>query len=145
MPEPLTSDIISFHYSCYAFSAILQNLRNDCNNLSTSLIAEGNPSSGLAASLMAGHIWELRNKFSYGGDSVRYWLVRCLQWMDINWSEGNGEVTMDAILTAMLGAEYTELQQFIGIVDSYRVALWNSWFNTEFYAALARGFKELAP
>lgn len=58
---------------------------------------------------------------------------------------GGGEVTMDAILTAMLSAEYRELQQFVGIVDAYRVALWDTWFNTEFYAALARGFKQLRP
>lgn len=58
---------------------------------------------------------------------------------------GNGEVTMDSILTAMLSAEYDEIQQFVGIVDAYRVALWDTWFNTEFYAALAHGFKQLRP
>lgn len=51
------------------------------------------------------------------------------------------EVDMDAILTAMITAEYEQLQSFIGIVDAYRVALWDEWFNTEYYAALARGFK----
>ena len=51
-----------------------------------------------------------------------------------------GEVTMAAILSAMLGAKFTELQDFIGIEDAYRVALWNAPFNANFYAALARGF-----
>lgn len=51
-----------------------------------------------------------------------------------------GEVTMDDILTAMISANFGNLQTFIGIVDAYRVALWNEPFNAEFYAALARGF-----
>jgi len=50
------------------------------------------------------------------------------------------EVTMDNILSAMITADFEDLQKFIGIVDAYRVALWNEPFNAEFYAALARGF-----
>ena len=50
------------------------------------------------------------------------------------------EVTMDNILSAMITAGFDDLQKFIGIVDAYRVALWNEPFNAEFYAALARGF-----
>ncbi len=55
---------------------------------------------------------------------------------------GNGGVTMDAILTAMITAEFSQLQKFVGIEDAYRVALWNEPFNAEFYSALARGFTE---
>ena len=51
-------------------------------------------------------------------------------------------VTMAGILSAMLGAKFDELQQFIGIEDAYRCALWDAPFNAEFYAALARGFKK---
>jgi len=50
------------------------------------------------------------------------------------------EVTMDSILSAMITASYEQLQTFIGIEDAYRVALWNEWFNVEYYASLARGF-----
>lgn len=50
------------------------------------------------------------------------------------------EVTMDDILSAMIAADFNDFQKFIGIVDAYRVALWNEPFNAEFYAALARGF-----
>ena len=56
-----------------------------------------------------------------------------------------GEVTMSAILEAMLAAEYEEFQDFIGYIDGYRVALMDKWFNADYYAALARGFKERAP
>jgi hypothetical protein len=53
-----------------------------------------------------------------------------------------GAVDMDAILNAMLSASFGNLQQFIGLVDAYRVALWNAPFNVDFYAALARGFQK---
>ncbi len=50
------------------------------------------------------------------------------------------EVTMGGILSAMITATFGDLQTFVGLVDAYRVALWNEPFNAEFYAALARGF-----
>lgn len=50
------------------------------------------------------------------------------------------EFTMDDILTAMISADAAQLMTFIGVVDAYRVSLWNEPFNAEFYAALARGF-----
>lgn len=52
----------------------------------------------------------------------------------------NGAVDMDAILSAMITADFDQLQKFTGLADAYRVALWNEPFNAEFYAALARGF-----
>lgn len=61
------------------------------------------------------------------------------EWINNNWPS-NGEVTMDAILTAMITSDFDELQKFIGLVDAYRVAIWNAPFNADFYAALARGF-----
>ncbi|GAI82901.1 unnamed protein product, partial [marine sediment metagenome] len=60
--------------------------------------------------------------------------------IDTNWPS-DGEVDMDAILNAMLVADFDQLQKFIGIVDAYRVAIWNAPFNANFYAALARGFE----
>jgi len=47
---------------------------------------------------------------------------------------------MDAILSAMITADLSQFQKFIGIEDAYRMSLWNKPFNIEFYAALARGF-----
>ncbi len=51
------------------------------------------------------------------------------------------EITLDDILNAMISADFAQLQAFIGIVDAYRVSLWNEPFNVEYYAALARGFQ----
>lgn len=66
-----------------------------------------------------------------------------LYWIDDNWPIANGNgVTMDAILTAMISADPDEFRKFIGIVDGYRVALWDAPFNENYYAALAQGFKE---
>lgn len=50
------------------------------------------------------------------------------------------ELNMDSILSAMITADFGQLQYFVGLVDAYRMALWNQPFNAEFYAALARGF-----
>jgi len=74
------------------------------------------------------------------GESPTTMLMACLEKMRTEYSAGNGEVTMDAVLTAMITADFDELRKFIGLVDAYRVALWNEPFNAEFYAALARGF-----
>ena len=55
---------------------------------------------------------------------------------------GAGAVDMDAIINAMLASKFDNLQKFIGLVDAYRVAIWNAPFNAEFYSALARGFQK---
>lgn len=55
---------------------------------------------------------------------------------------GGGGVTMDDIINEMLAATFPQLTKFIGIVDAYRLALWNAPFNAEFYASLARGFQQ---
>lgn len=51
-------------------------------------------------------------------------------------------LTMDDILSVMLSATDDEYKKFIGLVDAYRVGLWNKPFNSEYYAALARGFAQ---
>lgn len=53
---------------------------------------------------------------------------------------GPADVSMDAIINAMLTSDISQLEWFIGLVDAYRMALWNQPFNAEFYAAIARGF-----
>jgi len=65
------------------------------------------------------------------------WFYESFYWLG---QEGNGVVDMDAIINAMLAAEFDELRTFTGLTDAYRVALWNEPFNAEYYAALARGF-----
>lgn len=142
MPEPLTSDIISFHFAAYSFSAELQNLYNDVLALQTGLLADGAPNAANAAGNMAIHLWNLRGQFAYGSDSIRYWLVKTLQYIDSNaFNGGGGGVTMADILAEMMSASFEELTSFMGITQAYKVAVWDAPFNEEFYAALARGFK----
>jgi len=142
MPEPLTSDIISFHFACYSWSAELQNLYNDFIYLAGNLAAEGNPWSANDVSNAAVHLWNLRSDFAYGSTSIRYWLVKCLQYIDNNaFGGGGGGVTMDDILNEMLSATFEQLTSFMGITQAYKVAVWDAPYNEEFYAALARGFK----
>lgn len=141
MPEPLTSDIISLHTSFYTLSSHFNNMYNDCLALGTALATEAGPGSASAANNMAVHIWDIRNDLSFGSNSTRYWLVKCLQWIDTNWGGGGG-FDMDILLNEMLAASDTQLTKFIGIVDAYRAAIWDAPFNAEFYGALARGFKK---
>jgi len=75
------------------------------------------------------------------GSSFRTYFVDALEYINENLEGGGGDVTMDQIINAMLGATKEQYTPFIGIVDAYRVALMDQWFNAEYYAALARGFK----
>ncbi len=52
------------------------------------------------------------------------------------------ELTMDAILSTMIGASPDQVTYFVGLVDAYRQSIWNKPFNAEFFAALSRGFME---
>ena len=79
----------------------------------------------------------LLENYSYDIESSVY--GECLYWAAQ--SGGNG-VEMWQIINAMLSASFDELQSFIGMVDAYRVAIWNAPFNAEFYGALARGFQK---
>lgn len=129
MPQPLTADIISFHQASYLYSTYLQNLRNDMLDLATQLTAEGCPNSANSASNMAVHIWEMRNHFAYGANSVRYWLVKCLQYIDGNAFDGVTpdpyELTMDKILTTIWDSDKLRWFHFINYIDSMRAGIWN--------------------
>ena len=63
-----------------------------------------------------------------------------LKWINTNWPTA-AAVTMDDIINAMLTANPDQVDYFIGLVDAYRVAIWDKPFNEEFYRALAEGFK----
>ena len=68
-------------------------------------------------------------------------LFESLYWLDQEHAAGGEyELTMADILSVMLSATDEEYAKFIGLVDAYRIGLWNKPFNSEFYAALGRGF-----
>jgi hypothetical protein len=52
-----------------------------------------------------------------------------------------GTLDMDTLLNVMLTADFEQLTQFVGISDAYRSAIWDQPFNSQFYAALAQGFR----
>lgn len=70
--------------------------------------------------------------YSYEG-YLHYYLVNCIEAPSFD---------MDDIINAMLLAEPDEIEYFIGIVDAFRMALWNKPFNSYLFEALARGFAE---
>ncbi|KKM24944.1 hypothetical protein LCGC14_1600010, partial [marine sediment metagenome] len=59
----------------------------------------------------------------------------------LNDNIGGGEVDMASILTAMKDATPDEMQEFIAIVDGFRVAIWDRPYNETFYASLAHELK----
>ena len=95
----------------------------------------------------------LRGATSTAISTLRNWLLLHGRTQFATWQEssyysalyfagqGGASITMADILTAMLTAEYDQLQQFIGIEDAYRSAIWDQPFNAAFYAALANGFR----
>ena len=62
---------------------------------------------------------------------IWWYLTNCVSGYDL---------TMDDMISVMLAATEEEYRYFIGVIDAYRVGLWNKPFESEFYAALARGF-----
>jgi len=50
------------------------------------------------------------------------------------------ELTMEHILAVMMDAIPPEIEQFVGIMDAYRQAIWNIDFNQKYYASLAKRF-----
>lgn len=144
MPTEL-ENYITWGYSDGAYA--LSNLANAANkmiNAADSIAAQDWPTAQT-------RLYECSAFFSYLGryllqDDVFYKGLRrdwkdALMWINDNWPSG-AEVTMDAIVNAMFTASFNQLQKFIGLVDAYRMALWNAPFNAEWYASIARGFMQ---
>jgi len=77
-----------------------------------------------------GSEWGGWSPYGYEGP-IWWWLTNC---------SGGDELTMDAMINVMLTATNDEYKAFIGLVDAFRMALWNQPFESEYYAALAKGF-----
>lgn len=76
----------------------------------------------------------------YCGSPYDWNILLAFEWTYLNAGGDGVEVTMDAILSAMVAAESEQIMYFVGLVDAYRQSVWNKPFNQEFFAALARGF-----
>ena len=140
MPNPLT-DYITTWRGCYLyFSAEFNNLANDMTAAAAQCRAESWSGLAVAFDNMCVHTQNIRSYFMGGSPNIYSAMYNAMHWIDVNWPDG-AEVNMDAILNAMLASDFDNLQKFIGIVDAYRVSLWNAPFNADFYAALARGFQ----
>jgi hypothetical protein len=119
------------------FLQMKTDLINAGNHLEGGNMAAAGTDIKLAATSLSDAMFYFYNQ---AGNTVRSTLNQSLGWIDTNWT-GAISITMDDILNAMLIADYDQLQQFIGIEDAYRSALWDQPFNAEFYAALANGFR----
>ncbi len=99
-------------------------------------IKTGNPSVGGAYLQDAGASYDLA--FQQIGDISPY-TKNNWYYTEDNLS-GAYDLTMAAILNAMLASDSDEVLYFVGLVDAYRQSVWNVEYNQEFFAALARGF-----
>lgn len=111
-------------------------------NLAVYLNLEGNPNSSTQCYGLATDFYRLKAHWGTISGGIKGLLNWILEYINNNaFNGGNGEVTMPAILSAMLEATFAELTSFMGITQAYKVAVWDAPFNEEYYAALARGFK----
>jgi len=141
MPALLEAYIDTLNSQALGIGESFESLYGQMASLHDWLDAEGNPGSADVILNMRTPMQALQWAFDDTGGNFRAYLIAALTWINDNWPDGDGaEVTMDAILTAMITADFSQLQKFTGLSDAYRVALWNEPFNAEFYAALARGF-----
>ncbi len=122
MPAPLTGDIISMHSSWLTLQSHFNNMYNDFVALASALTSEGNPASGIAVNNINIHLWDIRNHLASGTNSVRYWHIKCWQWLDawIDAGSGGGSVDMGDILTAMWASENWQTLLFVSYVDAMR-------------------------
>ena len=112
----------------------------ECYDFYTALGIDGLPTSAAACYQFYIDLGAVRNNWGGGSSTLG---GRLLSMFDhINENLGGGGVDMASILTAMLAADPDEIQQFIGIVDAFKVSIWNRPYNEDFYAALARGFAQ---
>lgn len=138
MAEPYATYRWQFESACTSMYQQFGYLYDETFDLYQQLTAEGNPSSGLEAYAMSVKINSIRAKWGLGTTTFP---GRCLQLFDYFDGGIGGDVDMDQILTAMMGATAEQITEFMGITQAYKVAVWDAPFNEEFYAALARGFK----
>jgi len=141
MPEPLTQ----YNQDLWAAYNVLQSrmltFRNYFYSLGNQIVAQNWAEAQNVCTLMGDYYGSYVTAQLCLSTGIKGKTHQSLNWIDDNWTGGGpAEVTMDSMLTAMLGAEFDELQKFVGLVDAFRVAIWNAPFNADFYAALARGF-----
>lgn len=145
MPSTLLSYINNgYNYSSYAYSALI-NAANDFVELGTQLEAENFTQAQTICNTICNELLTVASRAlgDSGSNCLRGRWYQALTWINTNWPTGGStEITMDDILNAMLPASFDQLTKFIGIVDAYRLALWNAPFNAEFYASLARGYQK---
>ena len=112
----------------------------ETNDLKNDLNTDGNPASYIGCGNLAIDLGAVRNNWGSGSSTLGGRLLSMFDYLNDN--IGGGGVDMASILTAMLAATPEEIQQFIGIVDAFKVSIWNRPYNEDFYAALARGFAQ---
>jgi len=140
MPQPLTGYITKWRADYSTLAGLLWSAGAGLKNAADAIRIQQWQTAHDHLDGAGQNILNASQVFRYGTDPLYDVAYNALHWIDLN--IGGGGVDMDSILTAMITAKFSELEKFIGIVDAYRVALWNAPFNADFYGALARGFQQ---
>lgn len=139
MAEPYDTYRWQFQSAVTGMYNTWDGMYDDMYDLYGDLTAEGNPASGQEAYQLSLKCNSIKAKWGGGTSTVPGRLLVILDYLNEN--VGGGEVTMSSILTALMTATHEQIVEFMGITQAYKVAVWDTPFNEEFYAALARGFK----
>lgn len=142
MPVPFSTYINGMDYTFATAMSYLHSGALYLDTAGTWLAAQGHTTAGNALSqamysFHACHTWLM----SQTNDNYYYYEKLAMSWLNLNVTPPV-PFDMSALLGAMLTATFDQLTMFVGIEDAYRSAIWDSPFNAEFYAALARGFRQ---
>lgn len=140
MPEPFTTYKANVAAAWLYLNSDFNNLYNDMADMSTQLAAESWAGASLAASNMAVHLWDIKMHFSGGTPSMRITFAYCLNWIDDNWPDGDGEIDMSAILNALWDAKPWQTLLFIPMVDAMRGSIQEKTVTSQWMSEALRHF-----
>jgi len=142
MPPALQSLINDTNTQLKAIGDIyFDGIYDSMSSLHDWLDAEGCPNSADEVLAMRWYFGKLRDKYSTAIGSYRIRLINTLQWINDNWTEGDGyELTMQKILDAAWVSSPLETFFFVNYIDAMRAAIWNKEISVEKLAELYRHF-----
>lgn len=142
MPEPLTSKIDNWRI---VYSHIYSDIYNACNhfdNTAEQIEAENWAGAAIQLSMASDYLRDVSKHFRYGTPDLYRKMYSAMDWIDDNWptDNGNGEVTMSAILDAMWNAEPHQCLLFIPMIDAMRGSIQEKTVSTEWMGNALRHF-----
>lgn len=125
MPDPLTSYIDTWQSQYQTVGSDLWQLGNALKGAATYINAQNWYFAYLYLDAAGDAAHDVSRGFSVDAGSMYFVMYDALHWIDDNIGDG-GEVTMDAILTAMWDTDKLRSFHFINYIDAMRAGIWNT-------------------